>query len=234
MGSEDSMTTGGVATSAAEAPRRERRKGGWLWGAGAAGAGLLVLGVNGTLATWSTAIINNDQSEARVTDSYALQEYHASSGTTCTSASSSTNEASCAVDLYSGAASYELDPGDPAVGDSHTERIELTNVGSTAGTLYIDADACAQSGGASAAVSDICDNAGLSVDVTCEDSGTSSVYTGSWATLKAFADEATDQTFALGLDETVTCDVTVTLAATAPADLGGQVGTQTVTFTLKA
>ncbi|MEQ6900680.1 hypothetical protein [Nocardioides sp. YIM 152588] len=185
-----------------------------------------MLGVNGTLGAWSTAIITNNTNTVEAVDSVALQETSATApGGTCTTVSGSDNTVTCAIDAYGGAEGSPLDPDGV---NSNSETLTFENVGTGPGDLTLEAESCSNSGGAPTATNDICDV--VTVEITC---ASANAY-GPGA-LSAFftATDGSPVTIAnLDSGDTVSCDVVVTLPTTAPADVAGQTGTQSIVWTL--
>src|SRR5580765_7589642 len=88
---------------------RRRRAVPLLWVSGALSAAILVLGVSGTLSSWTQAVIANDTNTAATTHAVILKE--AQGATTCFSSASATNSSTCStINKYGGTAS-PLSPG---------------------------------------------------------------------------------------------------------------------------
>ena len=100
-----------------------RRRGSLLvWISSAVAATLLVLGVSGTLSSWTAAILTNDTNTVATTTAVILKE--AQGATTCFSSASATNTSTCStINKYGGVAS-PLSPG-----GSQTDDVTFTNVG---------------------------------------------------------------------------------------------------------
>jgi hypothetical protein len=215
--------------------RRNRRRSAVLWGSGAAAALVVILGVNGTLSSWTSALITNDTNTAGATASYvALVE---SDGThTCDTTSASNNtDASCStINKYGGVTT--MSPGDSRVVD-----VTFTNPGTGVGNTFSYAPGtCTPTNGTGGI--DLCTGGDLTVAVSCSTGATynsgavvaalsqSAVAPGSlasktWTSTPALAGASATA---------VTCQFTTALAsASPPVDAGSQVS-QPVTWTLDA
>ncbi|MBN9618440.1 MAG: hypothetical protein J0H43_01705, partial [Actinobacteria bacterium] len=101
-----------------------------LWAAGAVAAALLTLGVNGTLASWTQAIIGNSTNTVATGSAVILQEV--SGANTCTSSSSTTNSSTCAtINKYGGTAT-PLTPG-----TSQVTTVTFTNTGAQNASTFV-------------------------------------------------------------------------------------------------
>lgn len=206
------------------APTKHRRRAvPLLWASGAVAAAVLVLGVNGTLSSWSTAIIHNSQDTTSAAESVALSEADAS-GTVCKDTSAvtdGTNTATCGTINKYGGTTTPLTPG----GAGNQTTVTLANTGSAAGALTVGADACSKSAGITGAADDICNF--VDVAVACP-TGTA-VFSG---TLSDFAAAGAEDVSTLAAGDSVDCTFTVSLDADAPSDIAGQVASQPLTWTL--
>lgn len=129
-------------TPHAESETRDRRRAPVLWFSGAAAAAILVLAVNGTLAGWTAAIINNTDNDVASTGSVSLLETGPGGITTCDTRSSATNQVNCdTINKYGGTAT-PLDPGSVTGGDSQSVQVNLKNTGTVSGGLVLTTDAC--------------------------------------------------------------------------------------------
>lgn len=214
-------------------PTAERRRTKVLAVSGAIAAAVLVLGVNGTLSSWTAAIINNNSNTADSGTSVVLTESgpdNTGATTSCTTAGDADNVATCStINKYgdggvAAAGATALTPG-----DSISTTVTLKNTGSAdASTFTLTPAACtsvynagSQQGDPPAAADDLCSQ--LTVAVTC---------TGSTLTVAAtsLADFQTAGPYALltGLASgaTATCTFTVALPSDAPANYAGQTVTQ--------
>ena len=201
---------------------KRRRNAPLLWAGGAVAAVVLVLGVSGTLSSWTQAMITNDTNTTSATDAVALSE--SSGGTTCVdTATTATNTATCStINKYGGTATPL------GQGDVKTTSVTLTNTGTGSGALTLDAGACTKSGGAAGSTGNICDE--VTVTVACP-TGTVKVPT---STLTAFDAAAPAAIGTLTAGASVTCDVTVALPSTAPSSVAGQTASQPLVWTLDA
>ncbi len=214
---------------------RSRRRTAALWGSGALAAVVLLLGVNGTLASWTSALITNDDDTAGVAAGYlALVE---TDGThTCdTSTQPSNTVASCStINKYGG--NLSMSPGDVEVVD-----VTFTNPGTAVGNVFGYAPGSCTAVNGTGGI-DLCTDGDLTVAVSCSTGSTynagalvaalgqsgiapGSLVTKSWTGSPALAASAASA---------VTCRFTTTLAATAPASDAGSRVSQPVTWTLDA
>lgn len=202
-----------------------RRSAPLLWGGGVIAAVVLVLGVSGTLSSWTQAIITNDTNTTKAENAVALSE--SSGGTTCVdTATTTTNTATCStINKYGGTAA----PLDPDGDNTQTTTVVLKNTGTGDGNLTLDAGACTSTGGAAGSTGDICDE--VDVTVACP---TGTVLYGP-ATLNTFAGAASVAIATpLAAGASVTCDITVTLPADAPSSVSGMTASQPLVWTLDA
>ena len=141
---------------------RDRRRSLALVGAGAIAAVLLVLGVSGTLASWTRAIITNDTNTLEAAQALVLEETGPDSAVcTSTDGGGSGNAFTCStIDKYGGTAS-PLEPG-----DHQSVTVTLANTGTGSGPLTLGPGACATSGGSPTATGSICDVALVTVVCT--------------------------------------------------------------------
>ena len=204
-------------------PTRRRRAVPLLWISGAFAAVILVLGVNGTLSSWTTAIVHNSTNTTAATDAVALSEADGE-GTVCVdtgTVADGSNTATCSTINKYGGITTPLVPG--AAGNATT--VTLKNTGSATGTLTLGASACAKSAGVVSATDNVCDYVHVSVE--CPTS--TSVYSG---TLSAFAAAGPQAVGSLDSEASVSCTFTVSLPANAPSDIAAQVASQPLTWTL--
>lgn len=218
-------------------PAKRRRSAPVLWGSGALAAVVLVLGVSGTLSSWTTAILTNGDNHVGSTGAVALQETGpdaTGAAFTCTTETSADNTASCdQINKYGdgGVADTTLQPG-----QSISTSVTMTNTGSgDAATFTMTPGTCtslyntgSRIGTAPAVADDLCGE--LQVAVECTGDATLSVAATS---LAAFA---TEHTLATGLASgaSTTCTFTVSLPADAPSRFSGQTATQPIVWTLSA
>lgn len=200
-----------------------------LWLSGAVAATLLVLGVNGTLASWTQAIIDNSTNTAATGTAVILQEV--SGANTCTSASSTTNSSTCAtINKYGGTAT-PLTPG-----TSQVTTVTFSNTGGQNASTFVATPGTCTSTPSSP---NLCTNGDLTVAVQCSP-GATFVAGSAWTDL-AYTPAAAPPTAAkthtaasgdLNAAASWTCQFTVALSATAsPTDQGITIS-QPITWTL--
>jgi hypothetical protein len=238
---------GHTASDPDGAPRRSRRRLGAAaagWGAGAIAVLLLTLGVNGTLSSWTQAIIGNTNNTVASAAAVILQET-GPGAVTCTSSSSSTNSATCStINKYGGTAT-PLTPN-----TSQTVTVTFTNTGAAnAHTSFVLAPgtcastytvtATGETAGA-ASTPNLCTNGDLTVAISCSD-GATYVSGSAWTDLvytaaapptstKLHTPAGTD----LNAGASWTCQFTVALA-TAASVLDQNISvSQPLTWTLNA
>ena len=212
---------------ARDGQRRFTRFGGaaTLAAAGGVAAVFLTLGVNGTLASWTQAIIGNSTNTVASAAAVILQET-GPGPVTCTSSSSSSNSATCStINKYGGTAT-PLTPN-----TSQTVTVTFTNTGAAnAHTSFVLAPgtcastytvtATGETAGA-ASTPNLCTNGDLTVAVSCSDGSTYSsgsawtdlVYTAAAppTTTKSHTPTGSD----LNAGSSWTCQFTVTLSSSA-------------------
>ena len=213
-----------------------RRRGSLLvWISSAVAATLLVLGVSGTLSSWTAAILTNDTNTVATTTAVILKE--AQGATTCFSSASATNTSTCStINKYGGVAS-PLSPG-----GSQTDDVTFTNVGgSNASTFAVAPGSCSQSptaGSGTPAAANVCTNGDLTVAISCSP-GTSYSAGSAWSDLAyaaAIPPTATKTHTAASADLNAgaswTCRFTVALGASANVTDQGITVSQPLTWTL--
>ncbi|RNM13265.1 hypothetical protein [Nocardioides pocheonensis] len=220
-----------------ETPDERRRRAGLLWACGVVAAAIMVLAVNGTLSSWSAAILTNDSNTAESTTSVVLEESgpdSAGNPTTCTTSGTAANTATCStINKYGdgGVAATGLTALSP--GDSISTIVTLTNTGSgDASTFTLTPGACSsvynsgsQSGNTPAVGDDLCTQ--LKVAVSCTGS-TLTVAATPLTTLAANGPYTLTTGLASGAS--ATCTFTVSLPAATPANYSGQTVTQGLTW----
>lgn len=220
------------ATRENETPER-RRAVPVLWFSGAAAAAILVLAVNGTLAGWTAAIIDNANNDVASTGSVSLVETGPDGTTTCDTRAEADNQVACAsINKYGGTAT-PLDPGSVTGGDSQSVQVNLKNTGTVSGGLVLSSDACVSAAAAGSTGVDpvtypVCDK--ITVTVVCTAPGTLDT-TGSPVALSAFSG-GTVGTLAAGAD--TDCTFTLNLPSTTPSGYSSQVASQVLHWTLTA
>lgn len=206
-----------------------------LWGSGALAAVVLALGVSGTLSSWTSALITNDDNSAGATGTYlALVETDGTSTCDTTTSANNTDAACSTINKYGGNAA--MSPG-----DSETVDVTFSNPGTAAGNTFSYAPgACSPTNGSGGV--DLCTDGDLTVAVSCSTGATynagavvaalgqaatapGSLASRSWTSAPALAAASASS---------VTCRFVTTLSAAAPpADAGSQVA-QAITWTLDA
>jgi hypothetical protein len=224
-------------------PAKRRRGAPLVWLSGAIAAALLVLGVTGTLSSWTTAVIGNNNNSVASTTSVALIESQTAPinplALPCDTASSTTNSVTCSdINKYGGIGASGTANANDAYGaplnpdgsNSQAVTVNLKNDGTGSGALTLATGACAHlaypaSTGADVVHYNLCNQ--MQLAVTCLSPSTYN-YSG---TVGAFIGGAIGT-----LDATVStdCTFTVTLPATTPAGFASQYLTQTLTWTLTA
>lgn len=222
---------------------RRRHSAPLLWGSGAVAAAVLVLGVNGTLSSWTSAVISNNNNSVATTTAVALVETQTAptgNSTICDTAAATdgSNSVTCAgINKYGGIGDstavadtgFATDAsGTPlAPGGSQAVTVNMKNDGTGSGTLTLAASGCANhaypgSTGANTSYN-LCGEMHLVVGCTTPSSfaysGTVAAFTGgSIGTLAATA--------------STNCTFTVSLPANAASGYSGQYLTQALAWTL--
>lgn len=196
-----------------------------LWSAGAAAALILVLGVSGTLSSWTSAAIANSSNSAATASAVILQETGpASQGSPVCSSSdlpqTTVNSSTCTTVNSYGGTSAPLAPG-----ATQSVDVVFKNVGgANASSFQLAPGGCTQTptaGTGTPAAANVCTNGDLTVAVSCSPGGTYDATT-AWTdlayaagvpstTTKSHAAAAGD----LNAGSSWTCRLTVALAATA-------------------
>ena len=197
-----------------------------LWISGAAAAMVLVLGVNGTLSSWTSALITNTTNTAGAGNAVALSETDGTN--TCATTTSATNTVSCAtINKYGG--NLAMTPGTASV-----VNVTFTNTGNGPATKFgYKPGTCTNTSGT------LCTNGDLTVAVACS-AGTTYVAGNAIAGLGQAAlapgslADTTGTTVAVAAGGSVTCRFTTTLSATAPASDAGANLSQPIVWTLAA
>jgi hypothetical protein len=215
--------------------KNRRRAAPLLWLGSAVAALLLTLGVNGTLSSWTQAIISNDTNTVATGSAVILRE--ASGANTCLSSSSPTNASTCTtINKYGGTAT-PLAPG-----TSQTTTVTFTNLGSAnASSFALAPGACSQTptaGSGTPAAANLCTNGDLTVAISCSPGATFNAGS-AWidlAYVAAAPPTATKTHTATGGDLNAsaqwTCQFTVSLAAAAGVTDQGITVSQPLTWTL--
>lgn len=221
-------------TSTTEERPATRRRAGVLALSGALAAVLLTLGVTGTLSSWTSAIIGNDDNTADSAGAVVLEET-GPGGVTCTTATSATNTATCSsINKYGddGAAATGATALQP--GDGVSTTVTLTNTGpSDAATFTLTPGACAatyhsgfRQGQSPLPADDLCSQ--LTVGAECV-AGSTSVLSVAPVALASFSGTRTI-TGGLASGDAVDCTFTVALASGSGARFSGQTAEQDLTW----
>lgn len=206
-----------------------------LWAGGALASLVLVLGVNGTLSSWTSAIITNDTNTAATASAPILKE--TSGGTTCLSSANASNASTCStINKYGGTAT-PLTPG-----TSQTVDVTFTDVGGASGSTFsLAPGACTQTptaGSGTPAANNLCSNGDLTVAVSCSP-GTTYAAGSAWSDLVSTAvapGSLPTLTHAAGLaaGASATCRFTVALGSGAGVLSQGITVSQPLVWTLAA
>jgi hypothetical protein len=206
-----------------------------VWGSSAVAAVVLVLGVSGTLSSWTSALITNNDNTAGATATYvALVETDGTSTCDTTSQPNNTDAACSTINKYGG--NLAMSPG-----DSESVDVTFANPGSGAGNTFSYAPGtCSASNGVGGI--DLCSDGDLTVAVSCSTGATynagalvvalgqsaaapGALVAKSWTASPALAASSASS---------VTCRFTTTLDAAAPPVDAGSAVSQPVTWTLDA
>lgn len=228
-----------VTDTQTDQPGRRRRFVPIAWAASALAAVVLVLGVNGTLSAWTSAIIQNNNNTVATANAVILKE--TGTGGTCYSNTNANNSYVCAtINKYGGTAT-PLTPG----GAATVVDVTFTNVGTGPAANFVLAPGnCTQAPVASAAppgVNNLCTNGDLTVAISCKDGATYSAGApAAWTDLvyaagaPASIPASLTHTATLAVNASWTCRFTLALSATAnPSDSAITVS-QALTWTLNA
>jgi len=207
-----------------------------VWAASAVAAIVLVLGVNGTLSAWTSAIITNSTNTAATANALILKE---SNGTAdCYSSQGAANSYTCATINKYGGTTTPFSPG-----DSRTFDVTFSNAGVATGTSFkLTPGTCTQTPAANAAaappVNNLCTASGeLTVAMSCSN-GTTFNAAQAWTDLTyaagppAALTEKTHTALGAGPGISWTCRFTVALSSTASVTDQGIVVSQPLVWTL--
>jgi hypothetical protein len=203
--------------------------------AGLVSAVVLTLGVSGTLASWTSAVIANDTNSVATSSAVILREV-GPGPTTCLSSSGAANSYTCStINKYGGTAS-PLAPG-----GSQSTDVVFTNVGSAAASSFVlGTGSCSQSptaGSGTPAAADVCTSGDLTVAISCSD-GSSYAGGSAWVDLVHAASApgsipaTLTHTATLAAGASFTCRFTVALSASASVLAQGITVSQPLTWTL--
>jgi hypothetical protein len=196
---------------------------GVLWICSALSALVLCLAVNGTLSSWTQAIVTHNENEVSTGSGTIALKVSLADGTTCTSSDAAGNSSACSIDLFgiNGTAVRNLQPGGTA-----TTTVTLTNIGdSSATTLNMAPGDCLNADA-------LCNN--LSLVLSCAGAA-ATTFSG---TMTQFASADRDLTKLLpttvfpSLGDVTVCTFTITLPLLAPPSTSGQTLSQDVVWTL--
>ena len=216
-----------------EAGRRRRQ--GLLWASGGVAATILVLSVNGTLSSWTAAVITNDTNTVRTAAAVILRE-DGPAAATCVSSTNANNSYTCStINKYGGTAS-PLSPGGSQVTD-----VVFSNVGTAAASSFVlTPGSCSQNpaaGSGTPAAANVCTNGDLTVAISCSDGSTYAAGS-AWSDLTQAATApgslpaTLTHTAALAAGASFTCRFTVALSGTANVLDQGVTASQPLTWTL--
>jgi len=232
-------------TPAGERAKR-RRSAPLLWGSGAVAAAILVLGVNGTLSSWTSAVIDNNNNSVASTTAVALVETQTAptgNSTICDTAAATdgSNSVTCAgINKYGGIGDatalsdtgFATDAnGTPlAPGDSQAVTVNLKNDGTGSGSLVLVGGSCTNnaypgSTGADTTTYNLCGE--MHLVVSCS-TPSSFAYSG---TVAAFTGGTIGT---LGATDSTNCTFTVSLPSAAASGFASQYLTQDLSWTLTA
>jgi hypothetical protein len=197
-------------------------------------AGVLILGVNGTLSSWTSAVIGNDTNTVATASAVILREVGGAN--TCLSSSGTANSFTCStINKYGGTAS-PLSPGANQVTD-----VVFSNVGSaSASTFVLTSGSCSQTptaGSGTPAAANVCTNGELTVAISCSN-GSSYSAGSAWSDLVYSAGAPSSipgtltHTATLAAGASFTCRFTVALSASASVLDQGITASQPLTWTL--
>jgi hypothetical protein len=199
-----------------------------------AAALVLTLGVNGTLASWTSAIIGNDTNTVATANAVILREV-GPGAVTCLSSSGPANSYTCStINKYGGTAS-PLSPG-----GSQQVDVVFSNVGAaSAATFALAAGTCSQTptaGSGTPAAANVCTNGDLTVAVSCSN-GSTYASGSAWSDLVYAAGApgsigTLTHTATLAAGASWTCRFTVALSASASVLDQGITASQPLTWTL--
>lgn len=213
---------------------RTRRPRALALGASGLTALILVLGVNGTLASWTSAVIANDTNTVATASAVILREV-GPGPQTCLSSSGVGNSSTCSTINKYGGTSSPLAPG-----GSQTTDVTFTNVGSaSAATFVLTPGACTQTptaGSGTPPAANVCTSGDLTVAVSCSNGSTyaaGSAWTDLVSTATAPGSLGTlTRTATLASGASWTCRFTVALSASASVLAQGITASQPLTWAL--
>lgn len=206
-----------------------------LWASGATSAAVLILGVSGTLSSWTSALITNDDNSAGASAIYiALVETDGTNTCDTTTEPSNTDTSCSTINKYGGNTS--MSPGDSEVVD-----VTFTNPGTSDGNTFSYAlGTCTPTNGSGGV--NLCTDGDLTLAVSCSTGATYSAGSAIAALGQSAAapGSLTSKSWAgspaleAASASAVTCRFTTTLVSSAPPDDAGSQVTQPITWTLTA
>jgi len=221
-----------MSGSTGSAQKKRLRNAPLVWGSSVLAAGVLVLGVNGTLSTWTQAIITNGSNTAGATTAVALSETNGSIVCdTSTATDGSNSVANCNIDKYGG--NLAMSPN-----QSKTVDVTFENTGNgNAASLKLAPGTCTDSAAAAGvSAGTLCGDGNLTVAMSCSDGATytpASAYTDLAWSAKAPNDQtAVTRTATIAPGAKITCQFTTTLVSTAPTTVASMSISQPLTWTL--
>jgi hypothetical protein len=211
-----------------------RRRQTALWGSGAVAAVVLVLGVSGTLSSWTSAVIGNDTNTVATADAVILREV--SGANTCLSSSGAANSYTCSTINKYGGTSSPLAPG-----GSQSTDVVFSNVGSaSASSFVLTTGSCSQTptaGTGTPPAANVCTSGELTVAVSCS-SGSAYSAGSAWVDLVSAAGApgsiagTLTHTATLAPGSSFTCRFTIALSGSASVLAQGITASQPLTWTL--
>lgn len=145
---------------------KKRRAVPLVWAGSLLGATLLVLGVSGTLSSWTTAIITNSGNTVAAANAVILQEtLPGTTPTVCNSTDNNdgSNSYTCtSINKYGGTAT----PLDPVTNTMQSVTVNMKNTGTSSGALTLAPGTCVKSLGSLSASQSICDVALVTLKCT--------------------------------------------------------------------
>lgn len=214
--------------------RRRVGSGALLWSASGFAAVLLFLSTNGTLSSWTAAVIGNNTNTVATAAAVILQEVGPSA--TCLSSSGAGNSFTCSTINKYGGTTTPLSPGANQVTD-----VVFSNVGSSAASSFVlTTGSCTQNptaGSGSPAAANVCTNGDLTVAISCSNGATYSAGS-AWSDLVYAAGApgsisgTLTHTATIAASASFTCRFTVALGAGASVLDQGITASQPLTWTL--
>ena len=203
--------------------------------AGVVSAVVLVLGVSGTLSSWTSAVVANDTNTVATASAVILREV-GPGPTTCLSSSGAGNSYTCSTINKYGGTGTPLAPG-----GSQTVDVTFTNVGSaSASSFVLTTGSCSQTptaGSGTPPAANVCTSGDLTVAVSCSN-GSSYSAGSAWVDLVSAAGApgsmagTLTHTATIAAGASFSCRFTVALSASASVLAQGITASQPLTWTL--